>query len=185
MQSFARRVVFIFFCFFFIYCTINNAKWGRETWGWGARARANAWQRQRRNWNEIKLEKLFVEFANAKQGREIEREGEWKGGDGALLAYKHILFYLIWFYIWFRLMLYFTLANNRFVSQSVCMTIRLSLCPTVRPSIHPSIRLPLRLSVCLSLRLSVCLTFSWNVGQSMSSCFNIAHSKAHTQKPPL
>jgi len=57
-------------------------------------------------------------------------------------------FYLIWF----RLMLYFSLANNRFVSPFEWMT------------------------VCLSNVPSVCLTFSWNVGQSMSSCFNIAHS---------
>lgn len=139
------------------------------------RGRANAWQRQRRNWNEIKMEKLFVEFANAKQKREkereepgegklVEREREWEGKENwrALLAYKHILFYLIWFYIWFHLMLYFTLANNRFVSQSVVSLHDYSsfLPPNsspIHPSIHRYVFLSLCPSVCLPPRLSVSL----------------------------
>lgn len=50
-------------------------------------------------------------------------------------------------------MLYFTLAYNRFVSQSVVSLHDYSFfLPSNSPSIHPS----LRLSVSLSVRLSIC-----------------------------
>lgn len=92
------------------------------------------------NWQiEIKLKKLFLEFAST-----------------SLINIFHL--------IWFRLIFYFPLANNRFASSSVSLNVRLHL--------HLHFSLFLSLSLCPS----VCLTFSWNVGQSMSSCFNIAHS---------